>query len=665
MADPSIQPPFDFMLPETNWRVPGELPDLRGRGAKRFTIDCETKDPNLQSKGPGFIRGDAYVAGVALRTDDGWSGYFPVRHMQGQNLAPNIVFPWLADQLKGDQPKIGANLLYDLEALHYSGVTNINGPLYDIQIAEPLIDEETSKGYSLNALALKYLGRTKVEDTLRKASAAYKKGFTGGRRTQKGLPFDPKGDMWMLPPEYVGEYAEADTELPQLILDKQLDIISTENLKQIFQLESSLIPILLKMRLKGIRVDLEGAEKLAKSLTQQIDKFSEEIKYFAGFNVNVDSGKDLAQAYDKFEIPYPRTAAGNPSFVSEWLKSQDDEFSKAVSRKRKLMTMRDDFVMGDIIGESVNGRIHCQMNSLKQDDNGTRSGRFSSTNPNLQQVPARDEEWAPLIRSLFLADEGEVFFKGDYSQQEPRLLVHYASKCKLHGAEEAVAAFHRNPLTDYHDLTTDIVNNKSGKSFKRKQIKGVNLGVMYSMGLDKLCRMLKVSQAEGREILAAYHEALPFVKSLSVLATKTANDRGRITTLLNRVRRFNLWEPIPDKWEREAGIKYKGLAIDEAEAKWPERRLQRYGTHKALNALIQGSAADQTKEAMRVLYYEHGIVPSLQVHDELCGSIPDISVARTYKSVMENCVRLEIPVVCDGQIGRSWGEAKEKVLLAA
>lgn len=687
-----IQPSFPEWLPKSDWRPPDSFPTIYD--AKWWSIDIEARDPHLREKGPGFVRGDAYCVGVAIHVD-GFSGYYPVRHAQGCNLAPNAVFEWLGNEAKHFRGDLyGGNLLYDLEGLWFEGVRfHDDVKVRDIQIAEPIIDEETAEGYSVEVLSNKYLGVGKEEGVLREAAGYYTKGYKD-KRGKRPIPFDPKGDLWMLPPEYVGAYGEADVDRPRRIFQEhQSKILDKENLWGIFNLESSLVPILLQMRLRGVRVDLERADKLIKTLTVQIDKLSIDISKLAGFDPNVDSGKDMLRAYENLNFKMPEleiakniryTALNNASFTSEWYSAQRDPLSRIVLKKKKLMTLRDDFVIGDIVKDSVNGRLHAQFQQLRADDSGTRSGRMSSRNPNLQQVPNRHDgcdkdcpdgcrshlwgknepNWAEEVRKIFVADDGMVYFKGDYSQQEPRLLVHFASLCKLSGADLAVSAFRKNPLTDYHQLTTTIVNEASGRSYKRRQIKGINLGVMYGMGLKKLCRMLGLSIPEGQDILNAYHAALPFVKGLSSKAMSIAQDRGFVLTLLRRKRRFNLWERIPEtKEEKENPV--SGVPRHVAEQLWPGRRLQRSGVHKALNAIIQGSAADQTKEAMRVLYYEHKVVMALQVHDELSGSLADMQQAKLVKEVMENCVRLEIPVVSEGKVGDSWGSAKEEVLLAA
>ena len=672
----SIQLPFPELLPNSNWRMPDKFPSFRDE--KWLSLDLETHDPNLRTKGPGFIRGDAKVVGVAIHVE-GFSGYYPVRHLQGNNFAPNVVFDWLKDEASHFRGKLfGANLLYDEEGLWSEGVTfHDDVSRCDVQMCEALIDEETAEGYSLEVISNKYLGHGKEEHLLKDASQMHTKGYKD-KRAKRPIPFDPKGDLWMLAPEYVGEYAETDVGNPRKIfLDHQSKIFDREHLWKIFDLESSLIPILLKMRIKGVRVDLEAAHNLVTLLSREIENYSGRIKQLVGFYPNLDSGQDVSRAYEVLGARMPElnissklkyTSLGNPSFTSEWYSMQQDPLSSLIRKAKKLLTLRDDFVIGDVIKEQVNGRIHCQFTQLRQDDSGTRSGRMASKNPNLQQVPARHDKdlwgkdsknWADEVRKLFVADQGMHYLKSDVSQQEPRLLVHFAALCNLPGADAAVAAFRRDPRTDYHQLTTNIVNETCGRSYRRAQIKGINLGIVYGMGLKKLCRMLNLSENEGKEILAAYHEALPFVRGLSSKVMSVVESRGFVNTIEMRRRRFNLWEVVPNR-DEDIWVK-QGLPRDQAEAKWPGRKLRRFGLHKAMNALIQGSAADQTKKMMQILYYQYGKIAHLQVHDELGFSIADAREGFLIKSQMENAIKLEIPVVCDAMYGPSWGEAKMEV----
>ena len=677
---PHIQPSFDCMMPESSWRAPDSFPDIYG--AKWWSIDIESKDPHLLSRGPGFVRRDAYACGVAIHVD-GFFGYYPVRHATGSNIAPNVVFDWLRDQAKHFRGELyGANLLYDLEGLWYEDVKFSDDVKYrDVQICEPLLDAETTDGYSLEVLSQKYLGIGKEESLLRDAAQGLVKGYKD-KRCHRPVSLNPKSDLWMIDPAYVGAYAEGDVDRPRRIYEKQKKLIDEQNLERVLDLESSLTPILLRMRINGVRVDLEQAEKLRDLMSREIDKYSLQIKKLVGFDPNVDSGQDLAKAYNALNFRMPElniannlkyTGKGNPSFTADWYSAQQDPLSKAILKKKKLMTMRDDFIVGDILHEHVDGRIHAQFHQLRGDEHGTRDGRFSSTNPNLQQVPARHDEdlwgkdspvWAELVRQLFIADAGKKFLKADYSQQELRLLVHFASKAKMRGVESVVAEYRKNPKTDYHSVVQGLVKEACGKLYKRRYIKDANFGLVYGMGFAKLCLKLGLSNLEAEEFLKAYHGAIPFAKSLAAKAMGVAQERGYVLTLLGRRCRFDTWEPIAESRE-ERSFKFRGLRRDLAEQQWPGRRLQRAGTHKALNKIIQPSAADQTKQAMHDLYYDHGIAASLQVHDELDGSVADVEEARIYKRVMETCIMLKIPVVADVKLGPSWGNAKEEVELTA
>ena len=673
-----IQPSFDCMMPESSWRAPDSFTEIYS--AKWWSIDIESKDPYLRSRGPGFVRRDAYVCGVAIHVD-GFSGYYPVRHATGSNIAPNVVFDWLRDQANRFRGELyGANLLYDLEGLWHEDVRFSDDVKYrDVQICEPLLDAETTDGYSLEVLSRKYLGVGKEESLLRDAAQGLTKGYKD-KSCHRPINFDPKADLWMMDPIYVGAYSESDVDRPRRIYEKQKKLIDEQNLGRVLDLESSLTPILLRMRINGVRVDLEQAEKLRDLMSREIDKYSLQIKKLVGFDPNVDSGQDLAKAYSALNFRMPElgiadklkyTGKGNPSFTADWYSTQQDPLSKAILKKKKLMTMRDDFIIGDILSEHVDGRIHAQFHQLRGDEHGTRDGRFSSTNPNLQQVPARHDEdlwgkdstvWAELVRQLFIADDGKKFLKADYSQQELRLLVHFASKAKMRGVEAIVAEYRKNPKTDYHSVVQGLVKEACGRLYKRRYIKDANFGLVYGMGFAKLCMKLGLSNSEATEFLAAYHEAIPFAKSLAAKAMGVAQERGYVLTLLGRRCRFDTWEPVAESREERA-FKFQGLRRDLAEQRWPGRRLQRAGTHKALNKIIQPSAADQTKQAMHDLYYDHGIVPQLIIHDEFTGSVVDVEEARIYKCVMENCVILEIPVVADTKLGSSWGNTKEEIEL--
>lgn len=397
-------PPF----PDTGWSPPTAFPNLEA--AKSVAIDVETFDPDLTTKGPGVRRG-AYIVGVAVGVGDArW--YFPMRHaVQSEyNLDPGVVLRWLGDQLsRPRQPKVGANLLYDLDFLAAAGV-KVAGQMIDVQVAEPLLDEN-ARSYSLNNIALKYLGESKRDELLYAWSAAAYGGES--ERAQAA-------NIYRCPPCLVGPYAEGDVDLPLRIFEKQRPLLEEQNLLPLFDVESRLIPLLLAMRQRGVRVDVEGAQKTYEVFTQRIE---EAVKALGG--INVYAADDIARYCEKNGIKHGKTVLGNPSFTAAWLEKHRDPLIRSINDVRKLYKTRDTFIKGYILESHVNGRIHAQFNQLRGEDGGAVSGRYSSSNPNLQNIPIRDPEIGPIMRRFFLPDEGELWARLDWSQIEFRLLCHY------------------------------------------------------------------------------------------------------------------------------------------------------------------------------------------------------------------------------------------------
>tara|TARA_B110000444_G_scaffold254428_1_gene286946 strand:+ start:903 stop:2783 length:1881 start_codon:yes stop_codon:yes gene_type:complete len=623
---------LSMFLPKAGWRPPEELPDLSS--ANIISLDVETSDPHLLTNGPGGVRHDGKLVGISVATDTGYCGYFPIAHEGGDNLDSESVLQWARATLGGRQPKVGANLLYDLEWLRSAGV-QVNGPLRDIQVAEPLMDEEKEGGFSLNNLSKFYLNKEKDEKLLVEAA--------------KSFGVSPKGGLWKLPARYVGPYAEADAQLPLDIWKLQEPKLKKMGLWDIFLLESRLQNVTLDMRFKGVRIDMDRADELNdKCLTEEANLINQ-LRVDAGTIVEPWSPDSLSKAFDNLGIWYPKTGRGNPSFTADWLNGHSHDFAKKIAEWRKVNKMRRDFVEGVCLNQSYNGRIHAQFHALRKDADGTRSGRFSSSQPNLQQIPARDPHWGPLIRSLFLPDEGKQWACLDYSQQEPRILMHYAHLRKLKGAAAAVQMFNDDPETDFHQMVADMA------SVSRKQAKTINLGMMYSMGVFRLAQQLDMEQGDARHLFEQYHQRVPFVRQLSHECTKAAAGKGYIRTLLGRQRHFDLFEPADSRntWPNRETPLNKDAALEV----WEGRPLRRSFTHKALNALIQGSAADMTKKAMLDLYDE-GVVAHLSVHDELDFSVEDRVQANKYRDIMENCISLSVPSKVDVELGPNWGDIK-------
>ena len=292
------------------------------------------------------------------------------------------------------------------------------------------------------------------------------------------------------------------------------------------------------------------------------------------------------------------------------------------------------------------GRIHPHVNQLRSDEGGTVTGRLSMANPNLQQVPARHEIIGPLVRSLFLPEEGELWASNDFSSQEPRLLVHYAALLDLPGAEKMAQSYRDDPRTDFHQMVADMAG------IKRKAAKTIGLGLMYGMGKQKLANSLDLPLDEASELISTFHQKVPFLRGTVDAVMRRIEhpaSGGAIRTLLGRKCRFPLWEPI------EWGVN-KALPREEAVLKYGPR-IKRAMTYKGLNRLIQGSAADQTKAAM-VALHKAGFKLMLQVHDEIAISVKNRDEAEEAARIMEQAVRLEVPSIVDVEIGDSWGNAR-------
>ena len=604
--------------------------------AKLIAIDTETCDPNLKTMGPGGFRKDGHIAGISISTDSGYTEYFPIGHEGGGNLNKAKVISFLLYIYQSRKKLIFANAMYDVEWL-YSLDNRLtltrDHRIYDVQTIEHLIDENKLK-YSLDSLAKHYLRKSKYEVELAQAVL-----YKFGKRAKV------KENLWRLHANEVSEYAKEDALLTLQIYQKQQDRIKKEDIENIVDFESRLIPVLFHMRKKGVRVDVDKAHSLYTELEKKQSEVQTMLNRLGGTEVNVWANASLKEAYDKNSIGYNYTAKGTPSFTASWLETQMDDVSQSILKVRKLDKIRNTFVKNMIIDKASNGRIYCGFNPM-----GTVTGRFSSQYPNLQQVPARDPELGPMIRSLFIPEEDCEWVCADYSQQEPRVLVHYASLKDMDTAIKVQDEFNKNDDTDFHQMVADMA------SIPRKQAKTINLGLFYGMGNKKLAAELGLDNDQAYDLFNKYHDKVPFVKELSRQVSHVASTRGYIKTLLGRKRRFDMWEPR-DSWGERA------YSLSEAHAQYPKQELKRAYTHTAMNALIQGSSADITKSAM-IKIYEAGLLDEidlkLTVHDELDFSVkPDKQKCFDESlQIMKTCVDLKVPLKVDVEKGLNWGTIK-------
>ena len=611
---------------QTEWIEPEEYPDLRSYD--EIAIDLETRDPELKTRGSGSVIGLGEVVGIAVAVP-GRKFYFPIAHGSGPNMDRKKTLEWFKDICASDATKIFHNAMYDVCWIRKLGI-KINGLVVDTMIAASLIDENRFK-YDLNSLSWDYLGFGKSEVALVEAAKS------------RGL--DPKADLWQLPAMEVGTYAEKDAELTLELWQVFKKEIIYQDVESIFNLETDLFPCLVDMRFLGVRVDVERAHKLKQDLQYQENLLLSQIKKESNIEVQIWAARSIAKVFDKLKLPYDRTAKTQaPSFTKNFLQEHPHPVVKQIAQAREVNKAHTTFI-DTIIKYEHNERIHAEINQIRSDAGGTVTGRFSYNNPNLQQLPARNKDLGPMIRSLFLPEEGCHWGCFDYSQQEPRLVVHYAALHKFPTVYDVVDAYENDSSTDFHKIVAEMAK------IPRSQAKTINLGLFYGMGKAKLQAELGVSKDKAAELFDQYHAKVPFVKQLMNSASNRAQERGQIRTLLGRLCRFHLWEP------NQFGMHKAMLHEDALREHGPG--IRRAYTYKALNKLIQGSAADMTKKAMLELYKE-GILAHIQIHDELDLSVESDTQAKKIIEIMENAVSLEVPNKVDYETGKTWGDIYDK-----
>ena len=607
--------------PQTEWLPPEEFKDLSSYD--EIAIDLETKDPGLKDMGSGSVTGRAKIVGVALAVE-GWSAYYPIAHEGGGNMDERKVLDYFRTILNYPSTKIFHNAMYDVCFIRAAGL-KINGQIVDTMIAGSLVNENRFR-YDLGSMGRDYVGKGKNEAVL--------------QETAKEWGIDPKSEMYKLPAMYVGEYAEQDAKLTLDLWQEMKKQIEMEDVGSIFELETELFPCLVDMRFLGVRVDIEGAHKLKEKLVAEEKECLLKVKKETGVDTQIWAARSIEKVFQKLSLPYDRTKkSDSPSFTKNFLQNHEHPVVKQIARAREINKSHTTFI-DTIIKHSHKGRIHAEINQLRSDQGGTVTGRFSYSNPNLQQIPARNKELGPMIRSLFIPEEGHKWGCFDYSQQEPRLVTHYASLDNLYGVEEVMDAYQEGEA-DFHQIVAEMAD------IPRTQAKTINLGLFYGMGKNKLMAELGINEDKAKDLFRTYHDKVPFVKMLMESVSRRAQDIGKVRTLLGRRCRFDLWEP------NQFGI-HKALPHDAALAEHGPG-IKRAYTYKALNRLIQGSAADMTKKAMVELHKE-GITPHIQVHDEL-----DISVSNNadkIKKIMEEAVTLEVPNKVDYESGLNWGTIK-------
>lgn len=610
-----------------------------------IVIDLETKDEGLKFEvGPGWPWKGGHVLGVAIHSDN-FHGYLAFGHVSENNISQDKACRWLREVLSKDNPKIFANAVYDLGWLTTLDVYP-SGPFEDVQIQSPLLNEYRRE-HNIDALGMELFKTGKDYSELEEAVRIVAASEIGRKKK-----INYRAYLYLLPASKVEKYAMQDALLTRQIWDVLSVKIKEEELEKTYKLECELIPVLVAMKKRGIRVDLERAEIEAKAFLKREEDLLIEIKQETGVDVELTKSESKAKVLDFFNIKYPRTPkTDKASIKGDWLEEQAEIHKLPVLdkmvRAAKFQKTRRDFIESGIMGHQQNGRIYCSFNAMKGDSGGTVSGRFSSSDPNLQQIPnpEKDMEIGIPLRSLFLPEVGEKFMTADYSSQEPRWTAEWAYRCEKAGVRVrngimVADEYRKNPRLDFHQFTANLIHGREASKKERKDAKAINLGLAYGMGGGKLCLALGLpfsvvtksngetflkSGAEGNALLEKYHERCPFIKDLTGVAKQTAMSQGFIRTVEGRKCRF----PYVDG--------------------------EYWYIHTALNRLIQGSSADQTKKAM-VQLYNAGKLCLLSIHDELCGSVVDMEEALIYKHTMETAIETYVPFVCDPKLGNNWGE---------
>jgi len=674
-----MQPSFTFHYDgeyESSWSMPTELPNLSS--ARVISLDTETYDPNLLVRGPGWCFGDGYIIGisVAVSPTDAW--YLPVRRKSCPEGFPiKQLMDWATTTFTKGKTMVGANLLYDLGFLQHHGAV-IESSFYDVQFVEALLNEHRAT-YSLDSLAEQYgFGGKKSNELYEWCSRTFGGAPDGSQRKH----------MHECPLRLVGPYAEGDAYLPLQIREQQLPLIAADGLERVVDLEHRLIPMLIAMRMRGVRVDMNARDKLSAYIDKRLKTAKKIVMSVGGVGFNTNASSDLARIFDQHGWEYPllpptvkqlakEKATGiltppKPSFKKDWLLQQDIPFAKAVADVRRLDKLKGTFVDG-YFKLAHEGRMHCSLHPLRTGENGTVSGRLACSKSNLQNIPSRDPEFGPLIRGLFIPEEGEQWVSSDYSQIELRMLAHYARGA---GAREARKLLNTDPTADFHQMVMD----KTGLS--RKPAKTVSFSLCYGSGVQNTADLLHCTVDEAVAFRNAHFAGMPFMKETFDACMATASTRGYLFTVLGRRARFPHWEPdifrFPDDHHddlKELGLFDSRDECDDAVTAYFGRQgitnlrgsqSKRARTYKALNSVLQGSAADVMKQSM-VDTWESGVcdvlgAPLINVHDEENWSVPPTLEAEEAMTeanrIMEQCVPLSVPLKVETDRGMDWGHLR-------
>ena len=356
------------------------------------------------------------------------------------------------------------------------------------------------------------------------------------------------------------------------------------------------------------------------------------------------------------DINYPRTAKGNPSFKAGkigWMVAHPHWLPRLIATANKYDAAGSKFLEGHILSHLIGGRIYGEINPHRSEEGGTNSFRFSYSNPPLQQMPSRDPELGPLIRSVFLPEEGEIWCTADCSQQEFRFVIHYAAQRNLAKRQRAAELYRLNPGTDVHQLAAP------GPGSTGNRPKGSTSADCTAWACARSRRRSASRKTRRARFMNGMIRSCRLSASCQRMCAHEASTQGHLVLYDGARRHFNAWAP-GGRWQKGFGPCLREEAtrrVNDPEHPWYRKQLQRADTRKAMNALIQGSAARHTKLWMRACWRE-GIVPLLQMHDGLECSVTSPEIAARVAQLGCEAVRLVVPMLVDLKFGRNWGDAK-------
>ena len=645
-----------LIVPQVDWDPPSSLPDLRQH--KRIAMDLETKDDGLaRGLGPGWALSAGHVCGMALAWNGG-SLYAPVRHPDSECFSDENVGQWLKDHQAAGVRFVYQNSSYDCGWSHKQWGVKVPERIDDTMCMANVIDTERSD-FDLDALCAGWGIAGKDESILVEALAAY-----GWPTAVK----ERKKHLWRLPARYVGPYAEQDAVATLQLADLMDPEIDRQDVRQAYQLEMDLLPLVHEMRRRGIRVDLDAAERARTKFRKMREDALKELSDKIGQTISIDEVRQASwkeRAFTDCKVKVERDRWGKPHFESKVMKLNPHWLPQLVSKVIAAEDAAEKFVGTYILNfahyNGVDTRLHATVNQFRSEDGGTRTFRVSYSDPPLQQMSARDPDFVA-IRDAFIAEKGEYWYEADFREQEYRLMVHFSERYGLTKAAEAADRYRDDPSTSFHTMVADMTG------LIRDDAKQANFAKSYGAGKDKFALMIKKSVEEAVRVMALYDVEVPFIKELSDLCQSSAERKGYVL-LLDRARiHFNSWEPRWIDWEEKKRgqanfMKMNNCRLEEAEERtrqkdhpWFGKKLKRAECRKSMNAKIQGCAARMTKMAMKQVW-DAGLVPILQMHDALSFSFTEKRQCDQVKEIMENVIRLNVPFPVDSGVGKNWGES--------